>query len=865
VIQVPGYLIKREVGVGGMASVYLAVQTSLEREVALKVMNPAMVSDPSFSRRFMQEARTLASLAHPNIVAVYDVGITEEKLHYFSMQHLPNGDFLKRIHHGTPESEVLRVLAGVARALGYAHQRGFVHRDVAPGNVLFDINDNPVLTDFGIARAVTKTSRITNAGVSVGTSHYMSPEQARGGDVDGRSDIYSLGALAFEAVTGNPPYNGDDGFAIAYAHVFEPVPRLPEDKAHWQTLIDRAMAKDPAERFQNTDEFLAELSRLEPRLGSARPTHPPVASTTPTVAMPIPAVPVTAFNKPVAPPAPASDAPTAPVPAAAAATAAAAQPTQPMPMPTPQPVAHSERPTPVANRAVPKSIPVATEKRAAAAAAATDAPAPSKPSRAGWIVLALVVVGAVLVGAGLWQQRRSGDGAISSSIKASTQPEASAAATTAPADPAPSADPPPPPIDDPALALTNEEDLIVVDAALDPVMQEQLRVALATTVIDPIAFLTAMGRADIAAQRLSQPPGRNATDRYRLLLRMRPDNADAKAGLVNTGRAFAKIAAEHLAQGKIEEWMDYSKRAIEVAAEHDTAGELRANYERQRTALVTPLVATGLQAIEQWDEPAARAAFERALVIHPGHRDATNGLKRAAGIGKPGYTFTDNESATQPGPAMIVAAVGGKRLGVARGETSVAEFRRFWAAGGSSARAARPTCRDRESLFRSSRGRTWQEPGFKQGGDHPVVCVSWDDAQAYAEWLARVTGKRYRLMTAAEWAALARGANRGDTCRANVGDQRFNGNYRDRAALSCADGYAETAPARRYDAAGGVYDLAGNVREWVSDCDGGCRKRFALGSSWASTTAELDLGKRLSFDADTAFNTIGVRVVREID
>lgn len=859
-IQVPGYLIKREVGVGGMAMVYLAVQTSLEREVALKVMNPAMVSDPSFSRRFMQEARTLASLAHPNIVAVYDVGITDEKLHYFSMQHLPNGDFLRRIHLGAPEAEVVRVLAGVARALGYAHQRGFVHRDVAPGNVLFDINDNPVLTDFGIARAVTKTSRITNAGVSVGTSHYMSPEQARGGEVDGRSDIYSLGALAFEAVTGAPPYNGDDGFAIAYAHVFEPVPRLPDEKLHWQTLIDRAMAKDPAERFQNTEEFLSELARLEPRIGSARHASPPhIASGVPTVSLPIPvAVPVTVASKPAAAPV------TAPKPvqpaAAAAAPAADAVPN----------TAQSDRPTPLANRAVPKSV----ETHGVAAAPPAAKAASGKSSRVGWIVFGLVLAGALLVGLGMWQQRRGEGGAISASIKSSTQPESdgtppkATVADVPPTNDGPTtndvANPTLDPLPQPDLDAEGEP-ILPTDPTLDPEAQEQLRNALATTVVDPIAFLTSMGRADIAAQRLSQPPGRNATDRYRLLLRMRPDSAEAKSGLLNTGRAFAKIASERLAEGKIAEWIETSERGIEVAGAFDPAGELRKQFERQRSELIAPLLSAGAEAIEKWDGVAAKAAYRRVLEIAPGNADAVAGLKLAASVGKPGYAFADNESAKQPGPALIVAAVAGKRLGVARGEISVAEFRRFWAAGGSRSRAARPSCRDRESMFRSSRSRSWQDPGFKQGADHPVVCISWDDAKAYVDWLSKATGKRYRLLAAGEWSALAGAANKGDTCRANVGDQAFNGAFRDRAALSCSDGFAETAPGRRFDAAAGVYDLAGNVREWISDCESGCRKHLAMGSSWASTAAELDLRQRQSFDTDTAFNTVGLRVAREID
>ena len=138
-IDIPGYVIKREIGSGGMASVHLAVQTSLEREVALKVMSPSLASDPTFSKRFLQEARMLASLAHPNIVAVYDVGVTPGQLHYFSMQYLPGGDFASRVQHGMEERDLTLTLAGVARALGYAHQRGYVHRDVAPGNILFQV------------------------------------------------------------------------------------------------------------------------------------------------------------------------------------------------------------------------------------------------------------------------------------------------------------------------------------------------------------------------------------------------------------------------------------------------------------------------------------------------------------------------------------------------------------------------------------------------------------------------------------------------------------------------------------------------------------------------------------------------------
>lgn len=855
VIQVPGYLIKREVGVGGMAMVYLAVQTSLEREVALKVMNPAMVSDPSFSRRFMQEARTLASLAHPNIVAVYDVGITEEKLHYFSMQHLPNGDFLKRIRNGAPEAEILRVLAGVARALGYAHQRGFVHRDVAPGNVLFDINDNPVLTDFGIARAVTKSSRITNAGVSVGTSHYMSPEQARGSDVDGRSDVYSLGALAFEAITGNPPYDGEDGFAIAYAHVFEPVPRLPENKQHWQNLIDRAMAKDPADRFQNTDEFLTELTHINSRIGGAGAAAKPAQVEVPTQPMTALATQRSAVIAQPTPPTPKPKPPVLIMPGAAADTlsadalAAAQKETQ-----------RNLRPTSAQLAAATASTAGAAAGTAARIPTDDSDPATGQKSRLPWIIAALVALGILLVGGGIWQQQRKA---------AAPEP-----ITTSVADGGPTANTEPPsstsssvPIasdsaaDDaqPELPIPGDESIV-----LDPEQEAQRRTAIETTVIDPVAALVRWGRADIAAQRLSQPPGRNAVERFRLALKIEPKNAEAKLGLFNTGRAYAALAAQQLANGQIAEWMDNSARAIDTAGSYDTDGELSSSYEQKRQALLAESLSAGTAAIEAWSEANAKTAFERALLLAPSNPAALAGIKKANGVGRPGYVFSDLIG-SQPGPALRIITSGGKRLAVAETETTVAAFGRFWTAVGANSRSKRPACRDRESAFRSSRSRSWQSPGFDQGTDHPVVCVDWGDATAYADWLSKSTGKRYRLLSAGEWSALAKPAGDGADCTANVGDQSFNQLFRERNSLSCNDGHAATAPVRQFGAVAGFHGLAGNVREWVSDCASGCRKHTVMGSSWASTAGELAPSQRDDFDGESGFNTVGFRIAREID
>ena len=826
-IQIPGYLIKREIGAGGMATVYLAVQTSLEREVALKVMNPAMVSDPTFSRRFMQEARTLASLAHPNIVAVYDVGITDEKLHYFSMQHLPHGDFLHRIRDGVGEREVLRVVSGVSRALGYAHQRGFVHRDVAPGNVLFDVNGNPVLTDFGIARAVSKTSRITNAGVSVGTSHYMSPEQARGGDVDGRSDLYSLGAVTFEALTGHAPYEGDDGFAIAYAHVFEPIPRLPQHLQHWQALIDRAMAKDPAQRYQNADEFVAALAEVERLLAPPADATQPLSlaavqqatlnMNAPTVAMPLPATAERGATQVLAAPAAAGD--------------------------------------------LGAELRQLRQQAQVAPAPLTPPPAPADTGgvrRAGlWFAAVGVAAAVALIGYGLWRGRAPEPlpPLPAQPAEAATPKPTPAPVVAAPADLAPEA----------GLDIASDDpsalELLGID---EPDADEQRRLALETTVVDPVAELLRLARADVAGKRLTLPPGRNATDRYRLVLKLDRDNAAAGAGLVETANALLQVAEAQYQAGKIDDYFATAAKAIEIAGAHDREGALRAGVEARRKSLVDTALREGDAAFERWDGKAALAAYQRALHYEPGHAAATRGAQRAANVGQPGFVFVD-KIAGGGAPEMIIQRVAGKRLAVARNEVTVGEFSAFWGGGGAKTLAARPSCRDRESIFRSSKTRTWQSPGFAQQASHPVVCVAWRDVEAYVAWLSKQTGKRYRAMTAAEWTALA--AQGADTrqCRANIADRRYHAEHRERDALDCDDGYVGTAPVRRYDAPGGLYDMAGNVREWVSDCGSSCSSRVAMGSAWLSTADQLDPKQRDTFDADTGFNTIGFRVVREID
>jgi serine/threonine-protein kinase PpkA len=260
-ILIPGFDIQGEIGEGAMASVYLATQRSLERKVALKVMAAALAADPSFCERFLREGKTLARLSHPHTVTIHDIGNVGE-LYYMAMEYLPNGTLKERIAAGLTPEQGLTYIRQIASALGYAHAQGLVHRDVKPANILFRADGTAVLSDFGIAKSLDDRTQFTQAGFAVGTPSYMSPEQARGQDIDGRADLYALGVVLYEILVGELPYNGTDALSTALAHLTEPLPELPLHHGRYQHILRKLLAKDPAERYPDAAALLAALDNL---------------------------------------------------------------------------------------------------------------------------------------------------------------------------------------------------------------------------------------------------------------------------------------------------------------------------------------------------------------------------------------------------------------------------------------------------------------------------------------------------------------------------------------------------------------------------------------------------------------------------
>ncbi|MCH9673121.1 MAG: serine/threonine protein kinase [Gammaproteobacteria bacterium] len=254
-MEVPGYQIKRTIGQGGMGTVYLATQESLGRDVCLKILNASRTDSDEYAERFLNEARIVASLRHPHIITIYDVGATNDVV-YIAMEYVGGGDLKQRLEERLPPRTALELLLRVGGAVDMAHQGDIIHRDVKPANILFRRDGTPLLSDFGIAKQVKLETELTSTGTILGSPFYMSPEQAEGIEVDGRTDIYSLGIILYEMLTGERPYLGDTPIKIIMQHLQQPLPTLPEEHARFQPLLERMVAKRPDDRFPNAAAML---------------------------------------------------------------------------------------------------------------------------------------------------------------------------------------------------------------------------------------------------------------------------------------------------------------------------------------------------------------------------------------------------------------------------------------------------------------------------------------------------------------------------------------------------------------------------------------------------------------------------------
>jgi eukaryotic-like serine/threonine-protein kinase len=261
-IEVPGYSIVKQIATSNFSQVFLARSTRLRRNVVLKVMNRGESSrELDDAERFQREYEIISSISHRAIAEIYDFGSLPRHL-YLAMEYFPCGDLRDRLRNPLSADESLYYLRAIAEALRVIHVFGILHRDLKPANVMLREDNSPVLIDFGLARRSMDATGTTGAGQVLGSPYYISPEQAQGLRVDARTDLYSLGIMFYEMLTGQRPYGGRSAVAIMSQHAASPVPILPQAMAAQQPLLDRLMAKQQSARYASADELLADLAPL---------------------------------------------------------------------------------------------------------------------------------------------------------------------------------------------------------------------------------------------------------------------------------------------------------------------------------------------------------------------------------------------------------------------------------------------------------------------------------------------------------------------------------------------------------------------------------------------------------------------------
>ncbi|MET1079445.1 MAG: protein kinase [Pseudomonas sp.] len=259
-IEIPGYTVHRRLGQGGMAEVYLATQDSLQRKVAIKVL--LNTQDQTFLQRFVNEAKLVASLHHPNIITIHDIDRLDDSRYYIAMEYVPGGDLSQHKGSRLAPGRALDITRQIAAGLALVHEQGLVHRDIKPANILFRLDGTVVISDFGIAKDLSIDHELTHFGIAVGSPSYSSPEQAQCEALDQRSDIYSLGVILLEMLSGENSYRGSHYTQTVLNHLQMQIPALPQELSRFQPLLDRMLAKQPADRYADCQALLDDLDRL---------------------------------------------------------------------------------------------------------------------------------------------------------------------------------------------------------------------------------------------------------------------------------------------------------------------------------------------------------------------------------------------------------------------------------------------------------------------------------------------------------------------------------------------------------------------------------------------------------------------------
>ena len=718
-MQIPGYRVVRKINQGGMSTVYLAIQISVGRVVALKVMNPQLNNDPAFSERFQREATIVGQLSHPNIVAIYDIG-RHEDFNYIAMDYLPNGSVHDKMSTGLSGEEVLRITREIASALDHAHDKGYIHRDIKPENILFRADNSAVLTDFGVARGLAVNSRMTHVGTVVGTPHYMSPEQTKGSSVDGRSDLYSLGVVFYEMLTGTLPYQGEEAVTIALKHISAPIPKLPLQYLAYQKVLEKLLAKNPDQRYQSGRELITAIDDLE---NNYRVPNTTTAHSTD----------LTVVNL---------------AKALASATYNAVQfrwnniralrwsPNRGFyskPSTKITEIFFNEQHTPLTT---------------ARAELETQVHPTISPKQSALIKLGIVTGVFILIGAGIWFTQKN--------PSANHIPVASVSSAASSAQ-----------LQNPSSTKDNSSSSTQGSAQVSDAEKNTVPALLAPIDMSPEIFPTSATSSSTSAEdeiTTSSAPA------ITYALRVTTSPAQSRVRILNIPEKYEP--GIQLPAGRYH---------IEVS---------KSGYDIQ------------YQWVELIDKDLT-LDFTLSESLLPGEELSSQVITSIKSdgpemIGIPSGSFfmgNKNDPLSMPVHKVTIS----KPFAISKYEITFADY----------------------DMFAQATNRVLPSDNRWGRDNRPVINVSFEDARAYAAWLSKTTGKKYRLPTESEWEYVARGKT---TSLFWWGDDVKEASGRANCRRGCNSKFsglfgAKTAPVGSYPANGfGVYDTAGNVAEWVEDC-----------------------------------------------
>ena len=740
-LVIPGHTILDKIGEGGMSTVYLARQESLQRKVAVKVIRTRNLSDERVLDRFVNEAKTIARLDHPNIISIYEVNQLDSGIAYYTMPYLPHGDLSQLMSFDT--RQLVNLFIQICNGLSFAHDHGVVHRDLKPENLLFDDFGNIIIADFGIALSTHDKRRTLESDI-LGSSHYMSPEQVQRRSVDLRSDIYAVGSILYEKLTGETLFEEGDDLSVLISQVNQPVPILPEGLNNWQRIIDTCLAKDPNNRYQNADELASALLEIEQGGQSFVIKSKSQKSW---------------YQKPWF----------------------------------------------------------------------------------SWTIKTVLLAAVGFSGYSLYKINQSNQAYVERIIQPTP------AIVIAPVEQ--------------SVPKVPENELLQANP-----LEMEMPVITAEEMVDQqILNLIIDANKDLKSLRLTRPLNDNAASKFRQVLALKPDNAQAINGLNQIAGSYLELINQAWDENNRENLIKFTESLREFNQQNP--GVVDATPFNERMDTMMQLITQSVTA----DVNARKVSSESRDLIALGQQLSLDSIALAGftsqldSVPRVGQLFTDpkGHDSIYITPDLIRNS-GLSFFNVSVTEVKVSDYTRY----AETESAPEHNCFHMGKQRRFSK-RSWKKPPIEQQSSHPVVCITAQDAQGYANWISEQSGQNYRLPTKQEWLYLQQVSNSENRCgQHNVaGAETESLKKLKTERLSCNDQHVYTAsagilPADKY----GVHDLNGNVSEWVLNCQSqtdNCQEFVAMGSSWISG-AGTNPTQPLDISPDQGYSHIGFRLVREI-